>query len=157
MSSLWTPGGEHRVPREPADEVAGGPPSPDDAPRSAGSPLAPGDEGAVGPEEGLSEADLRRLTAELAAAPAETVVANHCYGLFELAALHLSVAPPQLAKARLAIDSLALLVEGLGDRLGEHAGELAAALDQLRLAYVRVADAQATAPGSDGASAGPPA
>ena len=46
------------------------------------------------------------------------VVANHAYGLFELAALHLSAKPPSLDQARLAVDALGALVEGLGDRLG---------------------------------------
>jgi hypothetical protein len=66
------------------------------------------------------------------------VVANHCYGLFELAALHLSQLPPQFDKARLAIDALGLLVDGLGDRLGQHAGPLAEGLSQIRLAFVRI-------------------
>ncbi len=48
-------------------------------------------------------------------------MANHAFGLFELAALHLSLQPPQLAQARLAIDALAALVDGLGERLGDAA------------------------------------
>ena len=35
-------------------------------------------------------------------------MANHCYGLFELAAVYLSQQPPLLAQARLAIDALRL-------------------------------------------------
>ncbi len=80
-------------------------------------------------------ADLRD---QLAGTPAEVVVANHAYGLFELAALHLSLETPQLTEARLAIDALGYLVEGLGDRLGEPASELATALAQLRMAFVQV-------------------
>jgi len=93
---------------------------------------------------------LIEVARQLSAAPAEDVVANHCYGLFELAALHLSQQPPQLEKARLAIDALGLLVDGLGDRLGQHAPALADGLSQLRLAFVRIADA---APASDGHAA----
>ena len=37
--------------------------------------------------------------------PVEVVVANHAFGLFELAALHLSLQPPQLDEARVAIDA----------------------------------------------------
>lgn len=81
---------------------------------------------------------MAELRDQLAGTPAEVVVANHAYGLFELAALHLSLDPPQLAEARLAIDALGYLVEGLGDRLGEPATELATALAQLRLAFVQV-------------------
>jgi hypothetical protein len=69
------------------------------------------------------------------------VVANHAFGMFELAALHLSLDPPQLDQARLAIDALAALVEGLGDRLGPHAQELSAGLGQMRMAYVQISGA----------------
>ena len=104
-------------------------------------------------EELAAEEELEEVAKHLAAAPAEDVVANHCYGLFELAALHLSQQPPQLDKARLAIDSLGLLVDGLGDRLGQHAGPLAEGLTQLRLAFVRIA---AAAPASDGQAGAEP-
>jgi len=67
--------------------------------------------------------------------------------LFELAALHLSQQPPQLDKARLAIDALGMLVDGLGDRLGQHAEPLTEGLSQIRLAFVKIATA---APASDG-------
>ena len=62
---------------------------------------------------------MAELREQLARTPAEVVIANHAFGLFELAALHLSLQPPQLDQARLAIDALAALVDGLGDRLGE--------------------------------------
>ena len=66
-------------------------------------------------------AQMDELREQLARTPAEVVVANHAFGLFELAALHLSLQPPQLDQARLAIDALAALVEGLGGRLGDAA------------------------------------
>jgi hypothetical protein len=74
------------------------------------------------------------------------VVANHAFGLFELAALHLSLEQPQLDEARLAIDALAALVDGLGERLGDPAQELSAGLAQLRLAYVQIHSAHAGPP-----------
>ena len=95
---------------------------------------------------------------ELANAPVEVVVANHCYGLFELAAVYLSQAPPLLPQARLAIDALACLVDGLKGRLGEAEGPLKDGLSQLQLAYVQIDAAQrageqaATAAGANGAS-----
>jgi hypothetical protein len=76
-------------------------------------------------------------------APVEVVVANHAYGLFELAALHLSAQPPNLEKARLAVDALGSLVEGLAGRLGQVETPLTDALAQIRLAYVQI-----SAPGS---------
>jgi hypothetical protein len=81
---------------------------------------------------------MTELRQQLADTPARTVVANHCYGMFELAALHLSLDPPKLEQARLAIDALALLVEGLGSRLGEEEANLREGLTQLRLAFVRM-------------------
>jgi len=158
MSSLWTPEGEHRVPRPDEAPPATGPSSGSGAPggagRSPGTPPAGGLEtGALSEEELAAEEELEEVAKHLAAAPAEDVVANHCYGLFELAALHLSQQPPQLDKARLAIDSLGLLVDGLGDRLGQHAGPLAEGLTQLRLAFVRIA---AAVPASDGQAGAEP-
>ncbi len=92
-------------------------------------------------EDQAAEEELLEVAKHLAAAPAEDVVANHCYGLFELAALHLSQQPPQFDKARLAIDALGLLVDGLGERLGQHAAALAEGLSQIRLAFVRISSA----------------
>ena len=114
MSSLWTPGGEKPVGRDAdADE-----------------------------DEPLTEAEvaqqMEELREQLAKTPASAVIANHCYGLFELAALHLSLQPPQLGEAQLAIDALGAVVEGLSDRLDDHASQLKEGLAQLRLAFVQI-------------------
>jgi hypothetical protein len=97
---------------------------------------------------------MTELRQQLADTPARTVVANHCYGLFELAALHLSLEPPKLDQARLAIDSLALLVEGLMTRLGEEEANLREGLTQLRLAFVRLGGASTA--GETAATGGAP-
>ena len=94
-----------------------------------------------------AEAQLEALRNRLAQAPAETVLANHCYGLFELGAVYLSATPPMLPQARLAIDAFAMLVEGLGGRLGEAAGPLRDALAQIRLGFVQVEAAGRAADG----------
>lgn len=96
------------------------------------------------------QARLAQLQEQLARTPAEVVIANHAFGLFELAALHLSLQPPQLDQARLAIDALAALVEGLGDRLGDHARELEEGLANLRMAYVQIHAASQAGPGAAG-------
>ncbi|MGO9341274.1 MAG: hypothetical protein ACLP6E_01960 [Acidimicrobiales bacterium] len=140
MSSLWTPEGEHKVER-PA-------PAPTPAPASGG-PGAPGGSDAAGrgnevPSErydepaGVDQAEIDEIRQQLLDAPVEVVVANHAYGLFELAALHLSVQPPELDKARLAVDALGALVEGLSGRLGNVEQPLMDALAQIRLAYVQI-------------------
>ena len=125
MSSLWTPSGEH-----PVDDEAPG--SPD------GGPLGPESE----EQAALEVEELRR---QLAATPASVVIANHCYGLFELAAIYLSQTPPMLFQARLAIDGLGYLLTGLQGRLGEAEPSLAEALSQLRLAFVQLDGAERTA------------
>lgn len=83
-------------------------------------------------------AQLAALQEQLAHTPAELVIANHAFGLFELAALHLSLHPPQLDQARLAIDALAGVVDALGSRLGDAHPQLADGLSQLRMAYVQI-------------------
>jgi hypothetical protein len=152
--SLWTPSGEHPVDRQPA--AGGAPPPPGSPPPGASPPppgVPPGDPSAPLGDQPPSAAEVEEVRRQLAATPAEAVVANHCYGLFELAAVYLSQAPPLLDQARLAIDALGTLVEGLGDRLGEPAGTLKDALAQLRLAYVELAragEAGAAPTGADG-------
>jgi hypothetical protein len=136
VSSLWTPDGEHRVPRSDPSPPPGAESS---APPQSGQGATAGAGAAeTGPD---GDTELKAVAAELLATPVEDLVANHCYGLFELAALHLSQQPPSLAAARTAIDAMGYLVDGLGDRLGRHAGSLAEGLTQLRLAFVRIADA----------------
>ena len=141
MSTLWTPDGEHEVGREK--------PSPGSAPVDQ-SPLSalPDEEfDDDGPE--LTEeqvAQMRELEEKLAQTPAAVVVANHAYGLFELAALHLGRRPPNFEQAKLAIDAMGALVEGLGDQLGEHARNLQDGLTQLRLAFVQVRNAAENPP-----------
>ncbi|MBW3614338.1 MAG: hypothetical protein KY439_03395 [Actinobacteria bacterium] len=128
MSTIWTPGGERPVPRP--EPQAAAPPSGAQAPPAGGQGREPT------PEE--LQAQMAELQRQLTETPAAVVVANHCFGLFELAALHLSLQPPKLTEAQLAIDALAALVEGLGPRLGDQEPQLAEALSQLRLAFVQI-------------------
>ncbi|MYJ14709.1 MAG: hypothetical protein F4078_10540 [Acidimicrobiia bacterium] len=135
--TLWTPGGEHHVPREPQPERPAAAASETDA--AAGEmPLNLDD---LDPEEReRAEAIMAELAAareRLAAAPPEAVVANHAMGLYELAAIHLTADPPRPAEARLAIDAMGLLVEGLAGRLGESEATLREALQSLRMGYVQ--------------------
>jgi hypothetical protein len=84
------------------------------------------------------EAAMADARARLADVPAEVVVTNHVMGMYELAAIHLSSATPDLVSASLAIDSMALLVEGLQDRLGDDAPTMRDALANIRMAFVAV-------------------
>ena len=85
-----------------------------------------------------AQAAIAEARARLVEAPAEVVVANHVMGLYELGAIHLSASPPDLRAAALAIDAVACLVEGLGDRLGDDAATFRDALANIRLAYVQI-------------------
>jgi hypothetical protein len=131
MSSLWTPSGEHF----PKEEGGAGSESP---PPQAGA----ADVTEPSPEE--AQAAVEAMRAQLAETPAEVVIANHCYGLFELAAIYLSQSPPMLFQARLAIDALGYLLEGLKGRLGEAEPALLESLSQLRLVYVGLEGAEQT-------------
>jgi hypothetical protein len=93
-------------------------------------------------------AALREARQRLAEAPAETVVVNHVMGLYELAAIHLAATPPRLPAAALAIDAVACLVDGLGERLGPETTTLRDALANIRIAFVQI-KAQADGPPRD--------
>jgi len=84
------------------------------------------------------EAAMAEARARLADVPAEVVVTNHVMGLYELGAIHLSAETPDLVSASLAIDAMAMLVDGLGDRLGDEAQTMRDALANIKLAFVTV-------------------
>jgi hypothetical protein len=150
MSSLWTPGGEHRV-RPPGDGTADVPEQARRTPER--EPTRRGDDGEeLNAEEQAEVAQhLEELRRQMLDTPVEIVVANHVYGLFELAAIHLSQTPPVLDRARLAIDAMAALVEGLSGRLGDPEPSLRDALTQIRMAFVQISGPSAP----DGESAEP--
>jgi hypothetical protein len=131
VSSFWTPSGEHKVPGKEsplsqAPEVTDS--DPIDNPYGAD----------VDPEMAAAmEQRMREAQEQLLSVPASQVVANHMIGLFELAALHLRVDPPNLEEARLPIDAMGLVVDNLGSELPD-ADTIKMALQQIRLAYVEV-------------------
>lgn len=126
MSTFWTPSGERPIPR---DEPA--------APASAGRP-APAD---VDEDEEALQAELLAMQEQMIRTPATVVVANHCIGLLELAALHLGQDPPHLADAQVAIDALGGVLDALGPRMGDNEAPLRQALTQMRMAFVEARSA----------------
>jgi hypothetical protein len=144
--SLWTPGGEHEVPREPAAE----PSSSGSAPGAADTEVPPGllPEGVslddLSPEERARVeemiAQMGEAQRQLVEAPIEVVIGNHAIGFYELAALHLQQNPPNLRESRLAIDAMAAVVDKLGDDLGEAAEPLRNALIQIQTAFIQIKD-----------------
>ena len=161
MSTIWTPSGEHRIPKEPGDGQpgpAGGPvpgrptTAPSDASERGGRGQAPAqslvsdetpdDDWEPTPEEARqAKEELDAMRQQLVEAPVELVVANHAMGLWELAALHLSHKPPQLPQAQLAIDALSALLDGLQGRLGDDERSLRDGLAEIRLAFVQIHNA----------------
>lgn len=151
--SLWTPGGEHEVPREPAPADGA-----EDAPRARPTDM---DEEAlaealgIGSLADLSDDEREQLEAavaqmaeterQLATTPADVVIANHAMGMYELAAIHLRQDPPNLSEARLSIDALSVLLDGLQGRLGQNEQTLNQARVQLQQAFVAVSGEAAPA------------
>jgi len=138
MTGLWTPNGEIQPENsgnneEQHNDVA----------------KAPMDEVFEGMSEEEKQAALDQITkmrAELLATPAIDIIGNHIVGFYELASVHLSEAAgatgtekeDRLAQASLCIDAMASVVQGLGDRMGQHAQPLQAALSQMQLAFAQV-------------------
>jgi hypothetical protein len=124
MSTIWTPSGERPIRRETEPERPASPP-----------PQGMGDPGEMSEEE--LRAHMAEVQRQLLETPVSVVIANHCIGLFQLAVLHLEQSPPNMAEAKLAIDALGAIVEGLGPRLGQEEAPLREALTQLRLGFVQ--------------------
>lgn len=82
-------------------------------------------------------AEMAQVRAEIVAAPAEQIVANHLIGLYELASAHLSQPEPNFAAASLAIDSIAAVLTAAEGRLGESEEQLRQALVVVQTFYVR--------------------
>jgi GAF domain-containing protein len=132
--SLWTPDGERKIPPKPAEESTGeptgttGPTDPTAAPE-----LTPEQEAqAEAMAHELAEARARLLETEVA-----TVLTNHALGIYELAAIHLTADDPNLEEAKLAIDAMAALIDGVAGRLGDGEPTLKEALHQARMAFVQ--------------------
>ena len=151
--SLWTPGGEHEVPREPTPA-----PAPAEGTETARQvdidPEMAAALAQMSPEERAEAeamiAQMAQAREELASTPADVVVSNHAMGLYELAAIHLSQDPPHLAEANLAVDALAALLSGVEGRLGQNEPTLRQALGQLQMAFVELSKRAAGDEGSAG-------
>jgi hypothetical protein len=154
MSSLWTPSGEHPVDRPGADPASGSADAPPGAASPPGAAAPPGADRELTPEErAAAEEYAQQVDAareQLLATPAGLVVGQQALQFYDLAALHLSQPEPRLDDARIAIDALAAVVDGVGPRLGEAEQALRQALNQIQLAFVEVS--RRSAAGSAGKS-----
>lgn len=146
MSSLWTPDGERPV-AKPAD--AAGPPEAGVA--DPGEPLRAAAEALGIDLDSLSAEDRQELAAELgemmrvrreiAATPAAEMISNHLIRFLDLATIYLEGEPPAFAEAATAIEAFRCVLEGIGDRLGEHQAMLTEALGQVQMIFVQVKQA----------------
>ena len=135
MSTIWTPSGEYAPREEPPK-------------RPEGPPAAPAGGGQAGPGREPTQPEIEAALAQarqVLETPVVEHIGGHVMALFELAALHLEreaatggEEKPDLAEASLAIDAMAALVEGLGDRLNPYQAQLQSALEQLRMAFVQL-------------------
>lgn len=133
---------------EGLDDLDMAPPEPDEGVESSSiaddgpSPEDPMLTADIDPEQLNAMEEAQRTMddarARLAEVPAEVVITNHVMGLYELAAIHLSSSPADLAQSALAIDAVACLVDGLGDRLGSESSTMRDALNNIRLAFVQI-------------------
>lgn len=138
MTGLWTPNGEIQPENSGNNEG--------EHTDVAKSPMDEAFEGMSEEEKQEALEQITQMRAELLSTPARDIIGNHIVGFYELASVHLSEAAgaqgtereARLAEASLCIDAMASVVQGLGDRLDQHAQPLTAALSQMQLAFAQV-------------------
>lgn len=129
--TLWTPDGEREI-GKPDVAATAAPQETTDSPDSTQNLTDEQQEQAREMAQGLSEARQQLLEANVA-----DVIANHAFGIYELAAIHLTAEHPDMPAARVAIDGLGGLVESLSGRLGEAETTLSEAVQQIRMMFVQ--------------------
>jgi hypothetical protein len=141
MSSLWTPDGERPVsagsePSGASDEELTGDPL-----RAAAAALGV-DLDSLTPDERsqlqVELAEMMRVRREVAATPAAEMLANYLMRFFDLATIYLESEPPAFGEAATVIEAFRSVLDGLGDRLGDHQPMLTEALGQLQMVFVQV-------------------
>jgi len=137
MSSLWTPDGERPVGAQDAPGDAAG----TDPLRAAASALGVDLDSLNAEERAQLQAELAemmRVRREVAATPASEMLANYLMRFFDLATIYLETEPPSFGEAATVIEAFRAVLDGLGDRLGEHQPMLTEALGQLQMVFVQV-------------------
>lgn len=156
MSSLWTPDGEHHVPREPQPQGTPGDSGtkgesgsqagddPSNATLRAAAEAIGIDLDSLGDEERdrlrAELAEMMRVRREVAATPASEMLTNHMMRLFDLATIYLEGDPPAFTDASTVIEAFRAMLDALGDRLGDSEDTMREALGQLQMLFVQVKD-----------------
>ncbi len=149
MSSLWTPGGERPVnpspgAGDPSEEPRDGADPSGDPLRAAAASLGVDLDSLTDEERDELRAELAemmRVRREVAATPAAEMVSNHLIRFLDLATIYLEADPPAFAEAATAIEAFRAVLEGVGDRLGDHRPMLTEALGQIQMIFVQVKEA----------------
>lgn len=138
--SLWTPGGEHQVPRGESSGAGTSAPA-DWRDKLAAGELELDD---LTPEQRAeveaAVAEMAEAQQQLVSTPVEQIIAQHVIGLRELAILHLQQPAPDFEVSKVAIDAIRGIVEATGGRLGELDQPLRHDLQQLELAFITERD-----------------
>src|SRR5690606_28132025 len=85
--------------------------------------------------------EMMRVRREIAATPAAEMVSNHLIRFLDLATIYLEADPPAFGEAATAIEAFRAVLEGVGDRLGDHRPMLTEALGQIQMIFVQVKQA----------------
>ncbi len=128
MSTLWTPEGEHHVPRNNSnnDQVVNS---------ESYDPESMPNIDDMSPEE--IEQMVEKVRTEVLSTPAIQIILNHVSGLGELAAIHLSVDKPDLESSKLAIDCLDAICQTIKDKVDSQISDaVSTMLNQLQMAWV---------------------
>jgi hypothetical protein len=154
MSSLWTPDGERPVGRDTSGSAAApgatepGSPTGTDPLREAAKAMGVDLDSLTDEERAQLQAELSemmRVRREVAATPAAEMLTNYLMRFFDLATIYLEGEPPAFGEAATVIEAFRVLLEGVGDRLGENEPLLREALGQLQMIFVQVKEANAGA------------
>lgn len=163
--TIWTPSGEHEVPRDGAADAGAG-----SAPQPNGQPSGPASGQAAGPPAGQAagpapsqpemdpqmqqemEQQLAEIRQRILQTPIEAMLAQHFVGLYEIAAIHMSAETPNLHSARLAINAMDGILSATEGELGDAEESMQSMLHQLRMAFVS-ASQNSDEPAADTAAA----
>ncbi len=126
--SIWTPSGEYELSATDSEESS-------EEPESADSPpeLTPEEQSALASE--FEEAKQR-----ISETPVDQIITTHIIGLYELAVIHLQKDPPDLESAKIAVNAMSGIVEGVAEDLQEYEEAMRNALTEIQMAFVKASD-----------------
>lgn len=82
--------------------------------------------------------EFEQTKKQIAEAPVEQIISTHVIGLYELAVIHLQQEVPNLEAAKIAIDAMAGLLDGVEGQIGEPEEPMKKLLSDLQMAFVKL-------------------